>query len=80
MDRAALITERADLQRKYQRRNGVPGYGANVEVLRKRIEEIDALLDTPGGVESLAGKALVDPNASSREKSLAGKVLSWAAQ
>lgn len=49
MDRAALITERAELQRKYQRRNGVPGYQANVDALLKRIEEIDALLDGEKG-------------------------------
>jgi hypothetical protein len=76
-DRNALIAERTERQRLYQRRKGVAGYGKNCDALAARINEIDALLDANPltGVASLAGKALADKSASPREKSLAAKVL-----
>lgn len=81
-ERNALIAERTDLQRKYQKRSGVAGYGANAASLAARIEAIDALLDAPeteqpsSEVVSLAGRTLGDPDATETEKSLAAKVLS----
>lgn len=76
-ERNALISERTELQRKYQKRLNVTGYAANCAKLAERIEEIDATLDANPltGVASLAGKALADRSASPREKSLAAKVL-----
>jgi hypothetical protein len=43
-DRQALTTERADLQRKLEAREGQPGYGANVVAIKQRLAEIDALI------------------------------------
>ncbi len=50
-ERTALIAERTELQRIYQKRKGVSGYGANAESLRVKIEAIDAQLDAPVDVE-----------------------------
>ena len=49
MDRNALIAERTELQRVYQKlqRDGGQGYGARTAAYAKRIETIDALLDAP---------------------------------
>lgn len=80
MDRAALQNEREELQRKADRRRGVPGYGANVQALDDRISAIDVQLAQPEEpaerVVSLAGQALGDKTASPRERSLAARVLS----
>jgi len=49
MDRAKLIEERTELQRVYQKlqHKGGTGYLARTEAYAKRIEAIDAKLDTP---------------------------------
>jgi hypothetical protein len=44
-ERAALVAERTELQRIYQKRKGVSGYGASAEATLAKIEEIDAQLD-----------------------------------
>lgn len=83
-ERNALIAERAEKQRLYQKRKGVSGYGANAAALLERVEAIDALLDAPEQpsepteTESLAGRVLGDPDASAEAKSLAGSVLARA--
>lgn len=46
-ERSALVIERTDLQRKYQKRKDAPGYAANAQSLLDRINEIDAKLDEP---------------------------------
>jgi len=48
-EKAALIAERTELQRVYQKlqHKGGTGYLARTEAYAKRIEAIDALLDAP---------------------------------
>ena len=85
-ERNALIAERTELQRIYQKRKGVSGYGASADAIKAKIEVIDAQLDAPPVVEpepdeplpplSLAGKTLGDPDATTTERRLAAKVLS----
>lgn len=84
-ERNALVAERTELQRVYQKRKGVSGYGASAAALLVKIEAIDAQLDAPEpqpepaepvSVESLAGKTLGDPDASTTERRLAARVLS----
>ena len=83
-ERTALIAERTELQRIYQKSKGVAGFGASADAVLKRIEAIDAQLDAPepqGPEEqlpplSLAGKTLGDPDATTTERRLAAKVLS----
>lgn len=79
-ERAALVAERVELQRKHQARAGRAGYQANAAKLLERIEAIDAQLDAnpPTGMVSLAGQALADRSSSPREKSLAASVLGQA--
>lgn len=84
MDRAKLIEERTELQRVYLKRKGVAGYGASADAIKAKIEAIDAQLDAPEPQEpvehlpplSLAGRTLGDPDATTTERRLAGKVMS----
>lgn len=43
-ERAALEAEQTDLSRKVRKREDRPGFAANVEEIKARIAEIDALL------------------------------------
>lgn len=43
-ERAALISEQADLTRKVGKRRDMPGYAENVEAIDARLAEIAALL------------------------------------
>lgn len=43
-ERQALTDERADLQRKADKRRGQPGFAANVREIEQRLAEIDAAL------------------------------------
>lgn len=85
-ERDALTKERIELQRKYTRSLGTPGYGARAAKIAQMIEAIDAKLDAPKPQEpaepistvSLAGKTLADPDATPEAKSLAASVLARA--
>lgn len=48
-ERAALIAERVELQRKHIKSLGTPGYGARATKLAEMIEAIDTRLDAPDG-------------------------------
>lgn len=47
MDRV-LSDERERLQRLIARRNGVPGYKANVDALKRRLAEVEAKIANGG--------------------------------
>lgn len=85
-ERTALIAERTELVRKRNlRKQSNTPHAAWMAKVDAMIEAIDAQLDTPEpqpetaepvSVESLAGKTLGDPDASTTERRLAAKVLS----
>lgn len=80
MDRPALMAERAELQRKYIKRRGVAGYGANSEAILARMNDIDAMLAVPlPPIASLAGQVLGDEASPPKARSLAARVLNGAA-
>lgn len=47
-ERHALITERSDIERKLTKREGQGGYAANVQAIKARLAEIDALIAAAG--------------------------------